>query len=231
MLSPTVQEYSDQRFDHSQHVKRKAVLMAIGDQSLCSLNARGRTTTERSHVTSTRTNRASGPYWSKPAELTDQPALRLQDAWLARPPFGMLCPFCGEWLSGRLPFFEIRPSPPARRRSRGRNNKEERRPRHAKRNRGAKADPRAASGRVKLPPDGPGKREVSSTGTAALPNPHLRGRSPVNLGSNVGYYLAQPHQCGIHVKRCRPLKGLPKCGDADRSAQQLQRKVSRKDRS
>ena len=131
----------------------------------------------------------------------------------------------------RLPFFEIRPSPPARRRSRGRNNKEERRPRHAKRNRGAKADPRAASGRVKMPPDGPGKREVSSTGTAALPDPHLRGRSPVNLGSNVGYYLAQPHQCGIHVKRCRPLKGLPKCGDADRSAQQLQRKVSRKDRS
>src|SRR6266540_4318225 len=50
MFSPTVQEYSDQRFDHSQHVKRKAVLMAIGDQYLCSLNARGRTTIERPHV-------------------------------------------------------------------------------------------------------------------------------------------------------------------------------------
>jgi hypothetical protein len=50
MLSPTAQEYSDQRVDHSQHVKRKAVLMAIGDQYLCSLNARGRTTIERQHV-------------------------------------------------------------------------------------------------------------------------------------------------------------------------------------
>jgi len=50
MLSPTAQEYSDQRVDHSQHIKRKAVLMAIGDQYLCSLNARGRTTTERQHV-------------------------------------------------------------------------------------------------------------------------------------------------------------------------------------
>src|SRR3981189_2460707 len=50
MLSPTAEEYSDQRVDHSQHVKRKAVLMAIGDQYLCSLNARGRTTIERPHV-------------------------------------------------------------------------------------------------------------------------------------------------------------------------------------
>src|SRR5215217_9725572 len=44
MSSPSAQEFSHRRVDHSQHVKRKAVLTAIWDQYLCSLNARDRTT-------------------------------------------------------------------------------------------------------------------------------------------------------------------------------------------
>lgn len=41
----------------------------------------------------------------------------------------------------------------------------------------------------------PGKREVLVLELfLPLPNPHLCGRSPVNLGSNIDYYLSQPRQ-------------------------------------
>src|SRR4030095_15776650 len=40
ILSPTVQEYSDQRVDHLQRVKRKLLIMAIGTNT-CAASARG----------------------------------------------------------------------------------------------------------------------------------------------------------------------------------------------
>src|SRR5829696_8521429 len=87
MLSPTAQEYSCRRVDHSQHVKRKAVLMAVGDQYLCSPNLRGRTTIETPYVVrrfSSRLNQTLGP----PMQPTE-PKLKLADL-LRRDGFGRI---------------------------------------------------------------------------------------------------------------------------------------------
>jgi hypothetical protein len=49
MFSPTVQKYPDQRVDHSQYVKRKLLIMAIGTNT-CAASTKGWTTMERQLV-------------------------------------------------------------------------------------------------------------------------------------------------------------------------------------